>query len=66
MPMATERTSQPQQRKKPRPQLDSYAVPDLQRQFLELQWLRERVRIAQCGRTAATFDGTYRELRRSA
>ena len=31
---------------------------DLRRQFLELQRLRERVRIAQCGRMAPSLEGT--------
>jgi hypothetical protein len=32
---------------------------DLQRQFLELQRLRERVRIAQCGRMAPSLEDAY-------
>lgn len=39
-------------------QTDKRASDDLRRQFLELQSLRERVRIAQCGRMAPPLEKT--------
>ena len=36
---------------------------DLRRQFLELQRLRERVRIAQCGRMAPPLEDTCEQVR---
>jgi hypothetical protein len=41
------------------------SAADLKIRFLELQLLRKKVRIAQCGRIARTLDGTNREVRLS-
>ena len=38
------------------------STADLKRLFLELQRLRQRVRIAECGRIARTRDGSNHEI----
>ena len=47
---------------KPMPTAETGSATDLKSRFLELQLLRQKVRIAECGRIARTLDGSNHKI----